>query len=386
MIIPVHANINHNIAYKKSDKKDNYCIIGKKPAMSINSDLDFQRKTVEQNERKIALLGIMGLTLLCGTFLWNMKTAMELGLGKGKKRYMPANLRPFESLKNNSKIPNLENCKSVNKDLKTILQRQVNQLKAGTDVLIETGEPQASNRLLLYGTPGTGKSFFSKIFAKSIDAEYMEVMYSDFNSMWAGEGVDNLKKVFEGILKTAKKNPNQKYVVTFNEIDSVVQPVEKYTASTKGTYFITKLEERSVFLNYLELLKEKTPNVTVIGTTNISPKNNGLDGAAMSRFQNLIEVPFPDKDCLYEALKMNLDKIKNKDKFITDNDDKLKDLAQKMADRKFSFRNLEYIINDAKGYHLDDKMNGKNGDFKFEYLKQAEEKLKVSDGELNPEK
>ena len=60
--------------------------------------------------------------------------------------------------------------------------------------------------------------------------------------------------------------------------------------------------------------------------------------------------------------------------------------AEKMADRKFSFRNLEYIINDAKGYHLDDKMNGKNGDFKFEYLKQAEEKLKVSDGELNPEK
>lgn len=370
--------------FKQSNKKNDYCLIGKKPAMSINSDLDYQRKIVEQNERKIAILGITGLTLLFGTFLWNLKTLIELS--KNKSRHMPVNLRRFESLKNNLKIPNLENCKSVNKDLKTVLQRQVNQLKAGADVLAETGEPQASNRLLLYGTPGTGKSFFSKIFAKSIDAEYMEVMYSDFNSMWAGEGVDNLKKVFEGILKTAKKNPNQKYVVTFNEIDSVVQPVEKLTAPTKGTHFISKLEERSVFLNYLELLKEKAPNVTIIGTTNISPKNNGLDGAAMSRFQNLIEVPFPDKDCLYEALKMNLDKIKNKDKFITDNDTNLKNLAQKMADRKFSFRNLEYIINDAKGYHLDDKMNGKNGDFKFEYLKQAEGKLKVSDGELNPEK
>ena len=370
--------------FKQSNKKNDYCLIGKKPAMSINSDLDYQRKIVEQNERKIAILGITGLTLLFGTFLWNLKTLIELS--KNKSRHMPVNLRPFESLKNNLKIPNLENCKSVNKDLKTVLQRQVNQIKAGADVLAETGEPQASNRLLLYGTPGTGKSFFSKIFAKSIDAEYMEIMYSDFNSMWAGEGVDNLKKVFEGILKTAKKNPNQKYVVTFNEIDSVVQPVEKLTASTKGTHFLSKLEERSVFLNYLELLKEKTPNVTIIGTTNISPKNNGLDGAAMSRFQNLIEVPFPDKDCLYEALKMNLDKIKNKDKFITDNDTNLKNLAQKMADRKFSFRNLEYIINDAKGYHLDDKMNGKNGDFEFEYLKQAEEKLKVSDGELNPEK
>ena len=381
MIMPIHTNTNQNITYKKSDRKDSYCLFGNKAAMSINTDLDYQRKVVEQNERMITASGITCLAILFGTFLWNLKTLIELS--NRKNRHMPANLRPFESLKNNIKVPTLENCKSVNKDLKTVLQRQVNQLKAGVDVLTETGEPQASNRLLLYGTPGTGKSFFSKIFAKSVDAEYMEVMYSDFNSMWAGEGVDNLKKVFEGILKTAKKNPNQKYVVTFNEIDSVVQPVEKLTAPTKGTYFISKLEERSVFLNYMELLKEKAPNVTIIGTTNISPKNNGLDGAAMSRFQNLIEVPFPDKDCLYEALKMNLDKVKNKDKFITDNDAQLKKLAQKMAERKFSFRNLEYIVNDAKGYHLDDKMNGKNGDFKFEYLKQAEEKLKVSDGELN---
>ena len=103
----------------------------------------------------------------------------------------------------------------------------------------------------------------------------------------------------------------------------------------------------------------------------------------MSRFQNLIEVPFPEKDCLYEALKMNLDKIKNKDKFIAENDAELQNLAQKMADRKFSFRNLEYIVNDAKGAHLDDKMKDKNVDFQFKYLKNAEEKLKLSDGELN---
>lgn len=303
---------------------------------------------------------------------------------KHKSRHMPANLRPFESLKDNIKVPTLDNCKSVNKNLKEILKRQVNQLKAGTDIISETGEPQASNRLLLYGTPGTGKSFFSKIFAKSIDAEYMEVMHSDYNSMWVGEGVDNLKKIFEGILKTAKANPNQKYVVTFNEIDAMVAPISNLSSSSsKSTHWVSLLEERSVFLNYLELLKEKVPNVTIIGTTNISPKNKGLDGAAMSRFQNLIEVPFPEKDCLYEALKMNLDKIKNKDKFISDNDAELQNLAQKMADRKFSFRNLEYVVNDAKGAHLDDKMNGKNVDFQIEYLKNAEEKLKLSDGELD---
>mgnify|MGYP001324234371 CR=1 FL=1 len=170
-----------------------------------------------------------------------------------------------------------------------------------------------------------------------------------------------------------EKNPDKKYVVTFNEIDAMVAPADKVADKTAGTRWVSILEERSVFLNYLEILKEKAPNVTVIGTTNISPKNNGLDRAAMSRFQNLVEVPYPDKECLYEALKMNLDTIKNKDKFISENDTQLKDLAQKMADRKFSFRNLEYIVNDAKGYHLDDSVSGKKNDFKFEYLKKAEQ-------------
>ena len=210
----------------------------------------------------------------------------------------------------------------------------------------------------------------------------MEVMHSDYNSMWAGEGVDKLKKIFENILKTAKKNGNKKYVVTFNEIDAMVAPADKVVDKTAGTHWVSILEERSVFLNYLEILKEKAPNVTIIGTTNISPRNNGLDRAAMSRFQNIVEVPYPDKECLYEALKMNLGKIKNKDKFISENDKQLQDLAQKMAERRFSFRNLEYIVNDAKSYHLDDCVNGKKSDFKFEYLKKSEEKLKFSDGEL----
>ena len=38
--------------FKQSNKKNDYCLIGKKPAMSINSDLDYQRKIAEQNERK----------------------------------------------------------------------------------------------------------------------------------------------------------------------------------------------------------------------------------------------------------------------------------------------------------------------------------------------
>lgn len=380
MIQPISQNISRYPIFKNSAKKDKYNILGKKAALSISDDLDFQRKVVEQNERMIKIAGISAILLLTAAYLPSLKILLEIS--NNKKHKMPALIRDFKSLANDDKVMTIDNCKSINKDLKSILERQINYVKAGSDVVSQTGKPQANNRLLLYGSTGVGKSYFAKIFAKSLDAEYMEVMYSDYNSMWAGEGVENLKKVFEKILKTTEKNPDKKYVVTFNEIDAMVAPADKVADKTAGTRWVSILEERSVFLNYLEILKEKAPNVTVIGTTNISPKNNGLDRAAMSRFQNLVEVPYPDKECLYEALKMNLDKIKNKDKFISENDTQLKDLAQKMADRKFSFRNLEYIVNDAKGYYLDDSVSGKKNDFKFEYLKKAEQNLKLSDGEL----
>ncbi len=380
MIQPISQNLSRYPIFKNSAKKDKYNILGKKAALSISDDLDFQRKVVEQNERMIKIAGISAILLLTAAYLPSLKILLEIS--NNKKHKMPALIRDFKSLANDDKVITIDNCKSINKDLKSILERQINYVKAGSDVVSQTGKPQANNRLLLYGSVGVGKSYFAKIFAKSLDAEYMEVMYSDYNSMWAGEGVENLKKVFEKILKTAEKNPDKKYVVTFNEIDAMVAPADKVADKTAGTRWVSILEERSVFLNYLEILKEKAPNVTVIGTTNISPKNNGLDRAAMSRFQNLVEVPYPDKECLYEALKMNLDKIKDKDKFILENDTQLKDLAQKMADRKFSFRNLEYIVNDARGYHLDDSVSGKKNDFKFEYLKKAEQNLKLSDGEL----
>ena len=380
MIQPISQNISRYPIFKNSAKKDKYNILGKKAALSISDDLDFQRKVVEQNERMIKIAGISAILLLTAAYLPSLKILLEIS--NNKKHKMPALIRDFKSLANDDKVMTIDNCKSINKDLKSILERQINYVKAGSDVVSQTGKPQANNRLLLYGSTGVGKSYFAKIFAKSLDAEYMEVMYSDYNSMWAGEGVENLKKVFEKILKTTEKNPDKKYVVTFNEIDAMVAPADKVADKTAGTRWVSILEERSVFLNYLEILKEKAPNVTVIGTTNISPKNNGLDRAAMSRFQNLVEVPYPDKECLYEALKMNLDKIKNKDKFISENDTQLKDLAQKMADRKFSFRNLEYIVNDATGYPLDARVSGKKNDFKFEYLKKAEQNLKLSDGEL----
>ena len=354
----------------------------------LNSINEHFKKQEEQNEKRNKILLSSALSAACfATALLipvtlNAIVNYDMAIAKKKPPKLQKSILEFTSLANDMKIPTLDTCKSINKNLKDFLQHQVNYAKADGELLHEVGRPQAANRLLLYGSPGGGKSFFAKIYAKTINAEYMEVKHSDFNSEWAGKGTDNLKKIFENIIKTAKENPDKKYVVTFNEIDTIVQPIEKMTEHTGGSYFMTKLEHRSAFLNYMDELGEKTPNVIVVGTTNLSPKNNGLDGAAMSRFKNIREVPLPDKDCLYEALKMNLKDIKNSDAFFQTNDKNLKELAKEMESKQYSFRNMENLVETSKNYYLEDKIKDRTKTFSFEYLQKAKDNISVTDGEL----
>lgn len=293
-------------------------------------------------------------------------------------------VKPFESLRDNKKVPKLENCKSINQELKQILEHHLAFAKAGKNLINESGIPQLSNRMLLCGPAGVGKSFFAKIFAKSLDAEYKEILYSDIHAQFTGEHLENFKNIFKETLSEAGHNPQKKYVIVFNELDTLLNPVQKLSdPSHKATYVFFKTDERSIFLNYLEELQEKTPNVTIIGTTNILPRSKGLDQAALSRFQNIIEVPYPNAESIFEALKMSLEYLKDKDNFFAKNNDSLKELAQKMANRKCSFRNLEYIVNEAKNIHLREKIKDKTCEFSIDFLRKGEQNLKFSEGELD---
>ena len=149
-----------------------------------------------------------------------------------------------------------------------------------------------------------------------------------------------------------------------------------------GSHNISKLEERSTFLNYIDRLSEEAPNVTIIGTTNLSPQNKGLDGAAMSRFKNLMEVSYPDKTCLLEALKSNIRSLGDGEIFIGTNKDSLEEFAQSMVDRKSSFRDLNNVFENSKSYYLNDYMKDKNSKYKLDYLKRALDSISSTDGEI----
>lgn len=372
-------NFRNSYMYSKSFRSSSQPKERIDSGYSESNQVRFEEKLLKQNNNLIIAVACLAIAT------WT-KVGLDL-LTKNAKKINNTNssvIKNFISLKDNKTVPTIDTCKSINSDLKNILERQIRYIEAGEDLISETGEPKSANRLLLCGSAGVGKSFFAKIFAKSLDAEYKEVLYSDFNSKSIGQHTENLTLIFKNILNEAKPNPNKKYVVVFNELDTLLTPIQKLSdVNNKGNYGPFKIEERSIFLNYLEGLREKAPNVIIIGTTNILPQSKSLDQAALSRFQNIIEVPYPDEKCIFEALKMNLEYLKNKDSFFADNKDALKELAQKMANRKCSFRNLEFIINEAKNIHLQEKIKNKNCEFSIDFLKKGEQNLKFSEGELD---
>lgn len=288
----------------------------------------------------------------------------------------------FRSLMDDSKIPTLDTCKSLNKNLRTLLENQVAYVKAGAKVQNEAGAPVVTNRLLLSGLPGTGKSFYAKIYAKTLGAHYKEIKFSDFNGKHVGIHNENLKAEFEAIIRKASNNPSEKYVVVFNEIDSVIVSNERIVNSSG----IFKSEERSIFLNYLDECAEKAPNLTIIGTTNNHIDAKSLDGAALSRFKNIYEIPLPEQNELFEALKANLLNVKNGEQFIQSNESELLRIAKEMQDRGFSFRDLENVVNSSKNFYLKDIVKDSNSTFKIEYLQKAKDSLGKTDGEINGKK
>lgn len=380
MIQPIRPAMTQCRNYNLSFKNNTSPVSSAPKALPADkSDLMIYLESKEKSDKQNQiLLSGLSLFLTAGTlaFLYaHNKKASKVPKG------IIDEFNGFRSLKNEAEIPTLDSCNSINSKLREFLQNQVDFAKAKPEDIAYAGNPNDAKRLLLYGAPGSGKSFFAKIYAKTLDAEYKEVKYSDLNSQWSGEHLDNIKKCFEDVITTAQKDKNKKYVVVLNEIDSMVLPVER-VARGDGGHSAFKVEERSVFLNYLDEVAHNAPNVTIIGTTNVSPKNRGLDGAAMSRFKNIMEVSYPDKRCLNEALKEHLLAMGEGKEFIEANKDKLENFAALMEKRGCSYRDLNNIANASKSYYLKDYMKDKNTKFTIEYLEKAQKSIDATDGEM----
>ncbi|MBI2565240.1 ATP-binding protein [Candidatus Woesearchaeota archaeon] len=156
--------------------------------------------------------------------------------------------------------------------------------------------------ILLYGSPGNGKTLLAKALANECDAYFMDVKCSDIGSMWVNETANNLRDKFETAKRMTKRSGT--CIMYFDEFDSI--------AASRQIRYDTREDNKVVAtLNtYLDGLKSRE-NIYVVASTNLLKI---LDSAIVrpGRFDIIIKVPPPDYNDKIEIFKIHLNNFRKK--------------------------------------------------------------------------
>jgi proteasome regulatory subunit len=143
--------------------------------------------------------------------------------------------------------------------------------------------------ILLFGTPGTGKTLVAKAVANATKATFIRVIGSELVQKFIGEGARMVRELFE---MAKKKAPS---IVFIDELDAIGS--KRLQVATSG--------DREVQRTLMQLLSEldgfdNRGDIRIIGATN---RPDILDPALLrpGRFDRLIEFPPPD-DVAREAI------------------------------------------------------------------------------------
>jgi len=146
-------------------------------------------------------------------------------------------------------------------------------------------------KILLYGTPGCGKTLGAERLAWNTGLPLLKVRFDAMVSSFLGETAGNLRLVFED----ASKNP---CLLFLDECDSIAKSREDYQEVG---------EIKRVVNTFLQILDEYEPSSgLLVAATNL---NKSLDTALWRRFDDLIEVPKPGDAELEFILKDTLSAI-----------------------------------------------------------------------------
>jgi proteasome-associated ATPase len=158
--------------------------------------------------------------------------------------------------------------------------------------LFEKVRLKAPKGILLYGPPGCGKTLLAKAVAGETHMTFFNVSIADILSKWVGESERIIKEIFR---QAKERAPS---IVFFDEIEAIF--------TTRGM-----LDSSGVHKNIIaQILSEmdgiiSLEDVYVIGATN---RPDLVDPALLrpGRFDEIIEIPRPDKWAAAEILKIYL--------------------------------------------------------------------------------
>ena len=151
--------------------------------------------------------------------------------------------------------------------------------------------------VLLYGSPGTGKTLLAKAVAHETNATFIKIVASEFVKKYIGEGARLVRGVFE---LAKEKSPS---IIFIDEIDAIA--AKRLKSSTSG--------DREVQRTLMQLLAEMDGfegrgDVGIVAATN---RPDILDPALLrpGRFDRFIEVQIPNEDGRMEILKIHTKKM-----------------------------------------------------------------------------
>lgn len=298
---------------------------------SIRKLMTDQKKAQKKENRKrnIAIGAQVMLALAFVTIAATTVYQMVKGMGKTPKTV-------FSQVGNMPKLT--DDC--VNPKAKDFIERVTRLFNKDSSLKDYVGVKKRANMVLFYGPTGTGKTFSAKLLAKEMGAEYGEVQFSELSSAYIGQTAVNITNKFAELAKLARKNPDKKYVVAFNEIDSLINNIDKL-----GSNNLHLGQNRTSFLNGLDSIRN-IPNLTIVGTTNVNPHSANLDPATLSRLGETFEITAPSVKEIAASLKYHLKDSKAAEDLVK-NSTELEKLAKSIHEKGGVQRDVESIVNTA---------------------------------------
>lgn len=191
--------------------------------------------------------------------------------------------------------------------------------------------------ILLYGVPGTGKTFFAKAISEELknysggDIPFFSVVGSQLSDSKVGATEKNIQAVFEFCKQF------EKCVLFIDEFDTLAPDRKQNTGDPTAASRVT------VLLQMMDGFAS-AKGTLVIAATNC-PYN--LDGAVLSRANTRIEIPLPSYEVIYSVLNA---KIGNN--LAPDVD--MSRLAARFEDGGYSNRDIKNFIENIKDQLIDE--------------------------------